>query len=54
MLPCIPKGMLYMEIIRINHRKNFDLLNGAFYLKKYVFINLRKQDRQKMEGVSAS
>jgi len=37
-----------------NHRLNLDFLKGAADLKKHVFINLRKQIRQKMEGVSAS
>jgi len=37
-----------------NHEFSLDFLRGTFDLKKYVFINLRKQIRQKMEGVSAS
>ena len=37
-----------------NHRLNLDFLKGSADLKKHVFINLRKQIRQKMEGVSAS
>ena len=53
MIPCIPKEG-YMVFKRINHRKLFDFLNSAADLKKYVFINLRKQIRQKMEGFSAS
>ena len=32
----------------------FNFLKGAFDLKKYVFIDVRKQTRQKMEGFSAS
>jgi len=43
-----------MVFKRINHRKLFDFLNSAADLKKYVFINLRKQIRQKVEGISAS
>jgi hypothetical protein len=31
-----------------------NFLPGTADLKKYVFINLRKQTRQKMEGISAS
>ena len=38
---------------RLSHRLNVDLSWGAADLKKYVFINARKQTRQKMEGVSA-
>ena len=37
-----------------NHRLNLDFFEGAADLKKHVFINLRKQIRQKVEGVSAS
>ena len=37
-----------------NHKFSDDFFRGAFDLKKHVFINLRKQIRQKMEGVSAS
>ena len=37
-----------------NHRLNLDFLRGTADLKKHVFINLRKQIRQEMEGVSAS
>ena len=37
-----------------NHVFNLDFLRGAADLKKHVFINLRKQIRQKMEGISAS
>jgi len=33
-------------------KANFFL--GFFDLKKHVFINLRKQIRQKVEGISAS
>ena len=43
-----------MVALKPNHRLNVDFLKGAADLKKHVFINLRKQIRQKMEGVSAS
>jgi len=43
-----------MALKELNHKKSFDFLNGAADLKKYVFINLRKQIRQKMEGFGAS
>jgi len=38
----------------LNHRKIFDFSEDTADLKKYVFINLREQIRQKMEGISAS
>ena len=37
-----------------NHRLSLDFFQGAFDLKKHVFIDLRKQTGQKMEGISAS
>jgi len=37
-----------------NHRLSLDFFRGALDLKKHVFIDVRKQIRQKMEGVSAS
>jgi len=37
-----------------NHRLTLDLFRGTSDLKKNVFINARKQTRQKMEGFSAS
>ena len=43
-----------MVLKKLNHKTKFDFLISAADLKKYVFINLRKQVRQKMEGVSAS
>ena len=43
-----------MVLKKLNLNNSFDLLDGAADLKKYVFINLRKQVRQKMEGISAS
>jgi len=43
-----------MVLRKPNHGFSLDFLNGAFDLKKHVFINVRKQIRQKMEGVSAS
>jgi len=39
---------------KLNHRLYLDFFQGAADLNKHVFINLRKQIRQKMEGVSAS
>ena len=36
-----------------NHRTSHDVFWDAFDLKKYVFIDVRKQTRQKMEGVCA-
>jgi len=43
-----------MEFKKTNHIKVIDLLKSSADLKKYVFINLRKQIGQKMEGFSAS
>ena len=43
-----------MELKKLNHKRFFDFLDSTADLKKYVFINLRKQTRQKMEGFSAS
>jgi len=43
-----------MVLIKPNHQFNHDFFGGTADLKKHVFINLRKQIRQKMEGVSAS
>jgi len=43
-----------MVFEKLNHSKMFDFLESAADLKKYVFIYLRKQIRQKMEGISAS
>ena len=37
-----------------NHRSILDFYLGAADLKKHVFINVRKQTRQEMEGISAS
>ena len=37
-----------------NHELYVDFFQGVFDLKKHVFIDLRKQTRQKMEGISAS
>ena len=42
-----------MVLKKLNHNL-FDFLSSAADLKKNVFINLRKQTRQKMEGISAS
>ena len=43
-----------MVLRRLNHRLNRGFFEGAADLKKHVFIDARKQTRQKMEGVSAS
>ena len=43
-----------MVFEKLNHNKVFDFLENAADLKKYVFIYVRKQIRQKMEGISAS
>jgi len=43
-----------MVLRKPNHRLSLDFFRGAFDLKKHVFIDARKQTRQKMEGVSAS
>ena len=53
MIPCIPKGG-DMVFKKLNHRSRHDFCLGAFELKKHVFINIRKQTRQKMEGIGAS
>ena len=42
-----------MVLRKLNQRLNVDFFRGAADLKKHVFINVRKQIRQKMEGVSA-
>ena len=43
-----------MVLKKLNLKKSHDFFWGAFDLKKYVFIDARKQTRQKMEGISAS
>ena len=43
-----------MVLRKSNHRLSLDFFRGVFDLKKNVFINVRKQIGQKMEGVSAS
>jgi len=43
-----------MVLRKPNHRLSLDFFQSAFDLKKYVFINARKQIRQKREGFSAS
>jgi len=43
-----------MVLKKLNHRLNLDFFRGAADLKKHVFINVRKQIGQKMEGFSAS
>jgi hypothetical protein len=42
-----------MALNKLNHKFNFDFLKSVLDLKNYVFINLRKQTRQKMESISA-
>ena len=42
-----------MVLRKPNHRLSLDFFRDAFDLKKNVFINLRKQIRQKMEGIRA-
>ena len=36
-----------------DHRLSLDFFRDTFDLKKHVFIDLRKQIGQKMEGISA-
>ena len=43
-----------MELKKIDYLKVFNFFKSTVDLKKYVFINLRKQIGQKMEGFSAS
>jgi len=43
-----------MELKKVNQIKFLDVFESSADLKKYVFINLRKQIRQKMEGLCAS
>jgi hypothetical protein len=43
-----------MVFIKTNHKFYHEFFLDAFDLKKHVFIIVRKQIRQKMEGVSAS
>ena len=43
-----------MVLVESNQELNVDFIEGPTDLKKDVFIDLRKQIRQKMEGVSAS
>jgi len=38
----------------LDHRNKLDFLTSANDLKKYVFINLSEQIRQKNEGICAS
>ena len=42
-----------MVLKKLNHSKAFDFLESTADLKKYVFINFRKQIRQEMEGFGA-
>ena len=43
-----------MVLKKQNHELNFGFLSATADLKKDVFIYLRKQIGQKMEGISAS
>ena len=43
-----------MVLKKKDYSLDLNFLLGTADLKKYVFINLRKQTRQKMEGFSAS
>jgi len=43
-----------MVLGKSNNRSGLYFFRGAADLKKHVFINPRKQTRQKMEGISAS
>jgi len=43
-----------MELGKPNYRSGLYFFRGAADLKKHVFINTRKQIRQKMEGICAS
>ena len=43
-----------MVLKSLNHKLFIDFYGGTFDLKKNVFINVRKQTRQKMEGIGAS
>ena len=52
-IPNTPKGG-DMVFGKSNNRSGLYFFRGAADLKKHVFINVRKQTRQKMEGVSAS
>ena len=39
---------------KLNRRLSLNFFRDAFDLKEHVFIDVRKQTRQKMEGFSAS
>ena len=43
-----------MVLVESNQELNVDFIEGPTDLKKDVFINLRKQIRQKREGICAS
>jgi len=43
-----------MVLRKSNYGPTIDFLQSTADLKRYVFINLRKQIRQKMEGFGAS
>ena len=42
-----------MVLKSLNHKIIFGFFESTSDFKKYVFINARKQTRQKMEGISA-
>ena len=43
-----------MVFKKLNHKTVFGFSKSTTDFKIYVFINSRKQTRQKMEGISAS
>ena len=43
-----------MVLKKLNNKEDFDFLTSAADFKKYVFIYIRKQTRQEMEGFCAS
>ena len=43
-----------MVLRKPNQNVSADFFRGTADLKKHVFIDIRKQNRQKMEGISAS
>jgi len=43
-----------MVLRKPNHLNRVDFFRSSFDLKKHVFINVRKQARQKREGFRAS
>ena len=52
-IPRIPmEGYIVLKFL--DHRNKLDFLTSTNDLKKYVFINLSEQIRQKNEGICAS